>query len=54
MSSLSVNWSKTKHCVGHNGMITWNSLPDVLKVNITFSVLKKYMAFLCQSKIWIL
>ena len=39
MSILRVNRSKTKHCV-HNGMITWNSLPDVFKVNVSFSMFK--------------
>ena len=38
MSILRVNRSKTKHCVLHNGMITWNSLPDVFKVNLSFSM----------------
>ena len=28
MSILLVNRSKTKYCVLHNGMITWNSLPE--------------------------
>ena len=32
MSILRVNRSKTKHCVLHNGMITWNSLPDIFNV----------------------
>ena len=32
MSILSVNRSKTKHCVLRNGMITWNSLPDIFNV----------------------
>ena len=40
MNILLVNWFKTKHCVLHNGMITWNSLPDVFKVNIFFSMFK--------------
>ena len=34
MSILRVNKSKIKHCVLNNGMITWNSLPDVFKVNV--------------------
>ena len=29
MSILLVNRSKRKHCVLHNGMITWNFLPDI-------------------------
>ena len=39
MSILRVNKSKTKHCVLHNG-ITWNSLPDIFKVNVSFSMFK--------------
>ena len=35
-----VNRSKTKYNVLHYGTITWNSLPDVLKVNVSFSVFK--------------
>ena len=40
MSVLHVNRSKTKYCVLHNGMITWNSLPDIFKVNVSFSMFK--------------
>ena len=40
MSILRVNRSKTKHCVLDNGMITWNSLHDVFKVNVSFSMFK--------------
>ena len=40
MSILYVNRSKTKHCVLHNGTITWNSLPDIFKVNVSFSMFK--------------
>ena len=40
MSILRVNRSKTKYCVIKNGMITWNSLPDTFKVNISFSMFK--------------
>ena len=40
MSILRVNRSKTKYCVLHNGMITWNSLPDIFKVNVFFSMFK--------------
>ena len=40
MSILRVNRSKTKHCVLHNGMITWNYSPDVFKVNESFSMFK--------------
>ena len=40
MSILSMNRSKTKHCVLHNGMITWNSLPDMFKVNVSSSMFK--------------
>ena len=38
MTILPVNRIKTKHCVLHNGMITWNSLPDIFKVNVSFSM----------------
>ena len=37
------NRSNSKHCVLHNSMITWNSLPDVFKVNSSFSM--------CKSKV---
>ena len=40
MSILRVNRSKTKYHVLHNGMITWNSLPDIVKVNVSFSMFK--------------
>ena len=40
MSILLVKRSKTKHCVLHNGMITWNSLLDIFKVNVSFSMFK--------------
>ena len=51
MSILRVNRSKTKHCVLHNGIITWNSLPDIFKSqrilfnvqeqgNVSFSMFK--------------
>ena len=40
MSILRVNRSKTKHCVLHNGMITCNSLPDIFKVKVSFSMFK--------------
>ena len=40
MSILRVNRSKTKYCVFHSGMITWNSLPDIFKVNVSFSIFK--------------
>ena len=40
MSILRVNRYKTKRCVLHSGMITWNSLPDVLKGNVSISMLK--------------
>ena len=35
-----LNRSKTKHCVLHYGMITWNPLPDVFIVNVSFSMFK--------------
>ena len=38
MSILRVNRSKTKYCVLHKGMVTWNYLPDVIKVNVSFSM----------------
>ena len=40
MSILRVNRYKTKPCVLHNGMIKWNSLPDICKVNVSFSMFK--------------
>ena len=40
MSSLRVNRSKIKHCVLHNGMITWNYLLDIFKLNVSFSMFK--------------
>ena len=41
MNILRMNRSKTKHCVLHNGMITWNSLPDIFKINVSFSMFKR-------------
>ena len=47
MNILRVNRSKTKHCVLHNGMITWNSLPDIFKVNVSgFNVQEQGTKFL--------
>ena len=40
MTILRVNTSKTKHSLLHNGMITWNSLPDIFKDNVSFSMFK--------------
>ena len=40
MSILLVNRSNTKHCVLHNSMITWNSLPDIFKDSVSFSMFK--------------
>ena len=40
MSILRLNRSETKYCILHNGRITWNSLPDVFKVNVSFSMFK--------------
>ena len=40
MSILRVNRSKAKHCVLHNAMITWNSLPDIFKVKVSLSMFK--------------
>ena len=50
MSILSVNRSKTKYCVPHNGMIISNSLPDVLKVNLSISMFKSKVRNLYQEK----
>ena len=44
MSILRVNRYKTKHCVLHNGMITWNSLPDIFKVNVSLSMFKRFLS----------
>ena len=47
-----MNRSKTKHCVLHIGMITWNSLPDVFKVNcqcILFDVQEQGTKFLSRK-----
>ena len=49
MSILRLNRSKTKHCVLHNGMITWNSLPDIFKVNVSFKVQEQGMKFLSRK-----
>ena len=52
MSILCVNRSKTKHCVLHNGMITWNSLPDIFKVSVSFSMFKsKVQIFYLEKNI---
>ena len=40
MSILSMYRFKTKKCVLHNGIMTWNSLPEIFKVNVFFSILK--------------
>ena len=40
MSILWRNITETKYYVVHNGMITWNSLPGVFKVNVSFSMFK--------------
>ena len=50
MSILRVNRSKTKHCVLHNGMITWNFLPDIFKVNVSFSIFKSKVRNLYLKK----
>ena len=42
MSILHVNRSKAKYCALHNGMITWNYLPDIFKVNIEHG--KKFLS----------
>ena len=63
MSILGVIKYKTKYCILQNGMITWNSLPDVIKVNVPFSMFKSKVrnwsdigsswARLCSQFIWI-
>ena len=62
MSILRVNRSKTKHCVLHNGMITWNSLPDMFKVNVSFQcprawyeifICKKIRKYWCWAPLWL-
>ena len=50
MSILRVNRSKTKHCVLHNGMLTFNSLPDIVKVNASFSMFKSKVQNLYLEK----
>ena len=40
MSILRLNRSKGKHFVLHNSMIKQNSLPDIFKVNVSFSMFK--------------
>ena len=51
MSILRANRSKTKYCVLHYGMITWNSLPDIFKVNlyIIFNVQELGTEFLSRK-----
>ena len=43
ISILHANRSKSKYCVLHNGVITWNSLPDVFKVNLSFSMFEMFI-----------
>ena len=50
MSILSVNRSKIKHPVLHNGMITSKSLPGVYKVNESFSTFKSKVRNLYLEK----
>ena len=50
MGILCMNRSKTKHCVLHNCVITWNSLPDVFKVSVSFSVSKSKVRNLYLEK----
>ena len=52
MSILRVNRSKTKHCVLHNGMITWDFLPDIFKVNLSFSMFKSKVRNFYLEKYW--
>ena len=50
MSILHVNRSKPKHCVLHDGMITWNSLPDIFNVNVPFLMFKSKVRNFYQEK----
>ena len=56
MSILRLNRSKTKHCVLLNGMITWNSLPDIFKVKVSFSMFKSkvrnFTKYWCRTPLW--
>ena len=47
MSIFRVHRSKIKYCILHNCMITWNSLPDIFKVNISFSMFKSKVRHFC-------
>ena len=50
MSILHVKRSKRKYFVLHNGMITWNSLPDVVKSQrIIFDVREQGTKFLSRK-----
>ena len=51
ISILRLNRSKTKHCVLHNGIIMWNSLPDIFKFKILFNVQEQGMKFLSGSEL---
>ena len=42
---------KQKHWVLHIGMITWNSLPDIFKVNVSFSMFKSKIQNFLPGKI---
>ena len=46
-----VNRSKPKYCVLHNGK-TWNSVPDVSNVNVSFSMFKSKVRNLYLEKIF--
>ena len=50
MSILRVNRCTTKHGVLHNGILTWNSLPDVFKVNVSFSMFKSKVRYFYLEK----
>ena len=52
MSILRMNKSKTKYCVLHNGMITWNSSADIFKVNVSFSMFKSKVRDFYLEKYW--
>ena len=52
MSILRVIRSNAKHCVLHNGMITWNSLPDAFKVNLSISMFQSNVRIFDLEKYW--
>ena len=50
MNILRVDRSKTKYFVLHNGMITWNALPDVLSKRIFYDVQKQGTKFVSRKR----